>query len=498
MGRASTNTLQNGPNHWEDKCCQEVKKVVLKIIENRNVTAGRKKHSGFDHGYEDLISHYMAWIGTRKHKYEKCIVEMSKSGGDWMNEKFVKESEAEDFFQEYVRFVGTQANTAKKYRYAIQKYMREIEGQRVSLKDNLVMTSSLTSQKERRIQYVADRRHLMDAHEDVPLKTLSQDRENKLLQIAWEYFNNDLSFLDGMMFIFLWNVSMATFMRFDSLFQICFEDMHYNVEEGPFRRKSESEIVKLTGCNFFEPAILLLMQACCTKTKKEVKELSGFWRHVDVFRCPVFSLATCFYLFTLNEKSNISFMRNVTKHEDSIRGHWQDNKMVAIAFECSNMTKKEFYEKARILCNKVFAMAGLEKPSKKVLHLGRVLGLNRAIERKAPREDATQMSGHEANVKDEADKSYFTKTPESVMLAMSGFMNHESWLVPRTFANFYPLCWIDRLFPNYAVWKQQHKHPNGDHTKASFNMLYFLLPQLGKSLIQDGKCDDSLLVNTIF
>ena len=112
-GRASTNTLQNGPNHWEDKHCQEVKKVVLKIIENRNVTAGRKKHSGFDHRHEDLISHYMAWIGTRKRKHGKCIVEMSKSGGDWMNEKFVKESEAEVFFEEHVRFIGTQANTAK-------------------------------------------------------------------------------------------------------------------------------------------------------------------------------------------------------------------------------------------------------------------------------------------------------------------------------------------------------------------------------------------------
>ena len=77
-------------------------------------------------------------------------------------------------------------------------------------------------------------------------------------------------------------------------------------------------------------------------------------------------------------------MRNTTKHEDSVRGHWQDNKMVTIAFECHNMKKKEFYEKARVLCNNVLAIAGLEKHSKKVLHLGRVLELNRAIERKAP------------------------------------------------------------------------------------------------------------------
>ena len=83
------------------------------------------------------------------------------------------------------------------------------------------------------------------------------------------------------------------------------------------------------------------------------------------------------------------------------------------------------------------------------------------------------------------------------MLAMSGFVNYESWLVPRTFANFYPLCWIDRLFPDHATWKQEQKHPNGDHTKASFNVLCFLIPQLGKSLIQDGKCDYSLLVNAI-
>ena len=107
------------------------------------------------------------------------------------------------------------------------------------------------------------------------------------------------------------------------------------------------------------------------------------------------------------------------------------------------------------------------------------------------------MSGHEGKGKDEADRSYLSKTPESVMVAMSGFMKYENWLVPRTVANFYPLCWIDRLFPDYATWKQEQNHPNGDHTKASFNVLCFLIPQLGKSLIQDGKCDHSLLVNAI-
>ena len=65
-----------------------------------------------------------------------------------------------------------------------------------------------------------------------------------------------------------------------------------------------------------------------------------------------------------------------------------------IAFECRNLSKLDFYEKARVLYNKVFDAAGLETPSNKVLHLGRTFGMNRAKERNSPRDDATQMSGH--------------------------------------------------------------------------------------------------------
>ena len=54
-----------------------------------------------------------------------------------------------------------------------------------------------------------------------------------------------------------------------------------------------------------------------------------------------------------------------------------------IAFECCNMKKLDFYEKARCLHNKVFDDVDLENPSSKVLHLARTLGMNQDKERNA-------------------------------------------------------------------------------------------------------------------
>ena len=68
------------------------------------------------------------------------------------------------------------------------------------------------------------------------------------------------------------------------------------------------------------------------------------------------------------------------------------------------MRKLDFYEKARLLCDKAFAIVGLKKPANNVLHLGRTLGVNRAKEHGAPRDDVAQTSGHEG--KDEAEKVF--------------------------------------------------------------------------------------------
>ena len=157
-----------------------------------------------------------------------------------------------------------------------------------------------------------------------------------------------------------------------------------------------------------------------------------------------------------------------------------------IAFERCNVKKLDFYEKARVLCNKAFDGAGLEKPSNEVLHLGRTLGMNRAKEINASRDDATQMPGDEC--KDEAEKSYFSKALEFVVLAMSDFNNSQSWLVLRTLANYFPMPWTHCLFPDYHKWTQEQKCEDGEKTKAVVSMLFLVIPQLGKVLIQDGKC----------
>ena len=97
---------------------------------------------------------------------------------------FVINNEDASSSQHRVGPTGVKNDTAKKYRHAIKKHMRDMEGQRTRLKNNIKISNCLTSQRERRMQYMEDRRHLVDAHTDIPIKTMSANRENKLLKIA--------------------------------------------------------------------------------------------------------------------------------------------------------------------------------------------------------------------------------------------------------------------------------------------------------------------------
>ena len=96
MGRASAKTLPNAPKHWDDKHGRRVEQVVLKIIENWNVSAGRK--NVVISKLDMMILLAISWLGSvLEKKHGKCIVEIINSGSNWTDAKKIKLPEIEDF-----------------------------------------------------------------------------------------------------------------------------------------------------------------------------------------------------------------------------------------------------------------------------------------------------------------------------------------------------------------------------------------------------------------
>ena len=58
------------------------------------------------------------------------------------------------------------------------------------------------------------------------------------------------------------------------------------------------------------------------------------------------------------------------------------------------------------------------------------------------------------------------------MLTMPGCMHGQSWLVPRTLANFFPTTWIHRLFPDYWKLTQEKNSQGGNESSAADNTLF--------------------------
>ena len=157
----------------------------------------------------------------------------------------------------------------------------------------------------------------------------------------------------------------------------------------------------------------------------------------------------------------IAFYVNNTK-EGSIRGYWQDYPIVQSACQCLHMSRSNFYDKVRRLHDKVFKKAGVERPQNKALHTCRTVGMNRCENFGVPKPDITQMSDHQVKSNNEADRSYFSKTPMKVMKAMSGFDSDNDCLAHRANANKFPQDWTHCSLPFLRAWCAQQLSDDGD------------------------------------
>ena len=137
-----------------------------------NSENGRLPCSGFDNTCRRYLSRYMIWIGTCRKKHGKCIVKDHNNNVHWSKLEIFTMNSCVDFFEKSVVEISTSNSTAKKHKYAIQKYLDVIEQKEITLKDNLKIKLSLNTQLEWKKQLAISKRHATDAHSKIPLKCL--------------------------------------------------------------------------------------------------------------------------------------------------------------------------------------------------------------------------------------------------------------------------------------------------------------------------------------
>ena len=155
--------------------------------------------------------------------------------------------------------------------------------------------------------------------------------------------------------------------------------------------------------------------------------------------------------------------------------------------EAGNEAKKRelSHRKIKLICQKVFKHSKVKSPSGKVLHLGRLTGMNCAKDNNVAESDTTAVSGHKSG--DGGSRTardyYFTCSPPVTMHVLSGGQANKDWKVRREICDTFG---FDKcLHTNSDNWMQQHKSEKGDHTDACNHFLHEVTPNDQRVIAQD-------------
>ena len=204
-----------------DKDCRDVKKIFDIYIQQCKAKKSRLPCSGFDATHRRHLSHHMIWPSTHRKNHVKCMSNDFNNNAHWSKIDIFPMKLCTDFFELNVAEEITSKNV-------MQKYLDVIEQKNLTLKENLRIKLALKTQLERKNLSAIIKRHAIYEHFKIPLKFLSTNNENTLLEVAWDYSKHGMSMLHSLLFLSLRNTCMATFLRFDSLHSTCFEDMCYH------------------------------------------------------------------------------------------------------------------------------------------------------------------------------------------------------------------------------------------------------------------------------
>ena len=97
--------------------------------------------------------------------------------------------------------------------------------------------SGIASQAETLRNIVEDKIHEIDPHNDMTIRVLSLDEENRVFSIALECNNNNiLTFEESMLFLVVCANTKTRLVRGETLMKRKSYDLHVNCKEGPHRQ----------------------------------------------------------------------------------------------------------------------------------------------------------------------------------------------------------------------------------------------------------------------
>ena len=379
----------------------------------------------------------------------------------------------EEFFTKFVaKRLRTRNRTAQKYITCLQNFATYVEKKNIAIHELPEVKSGIATHSEVRKEAQAKNAHEFDPHDDIPERVISREDENKLINLALDYSSNKiLDFSESMLFLTSFTSTTQRLIRCESLLRHNYPDFYTTSSEDPHRKWSKDTLLRKTGCNYFEKTLYLIQQPYQSKKKKESKKMTGAYRHYDLFHCSTFYLAATLLIY--HEKHKINEFNFIINREagDScellvcnknvlicscllaaISSHWQTVRVIESAYyseeerkeiantEDENKKRQILYRKINRIYHKVFKHANVKMPLNKVLHIGRVIGMNFCKDEDVGEPDITAMSGHLSKNEGTqvAKESYFSMTPLRTMSACCGVPLDEDWLVCRTFKRSEP------------------------------------------------------------
>ena len=234
------------------------------------------------------------------------VIDQLHQGVTWRDVRLVREDIVKDFFLEFIPHRIAQTRTIGKYITALQNFVTYVEKGDLIVKNLPDVKSGIASQAETRRNIVEENIHEIDPHDDIPIRVLSLDEENRVYSVALEYNNNNiLTFEESMLFLVVYTNTKTRLIRGETLMKRKFCDLYVNCKEGPHRQWAKSTLIKNTGQDIFENAVYLLNQPYGAKVKKEKKTMTGAYRHYDLFRCSIFYMAVTYMLYVDKTRESV-------------------------------------------------------------------------------------------------------------------------------------------------------------------------------------------------
>lgn len=392
--------------------------------------------------------------------------------------KYLTRENIDLFFSQEVCNRIVVPDTARRVVSSLQRFADDLEYTDGSVEfsvDSPVVKRALETHKRLYMERIS--RQVEDPHANLPTNVLTEADCVKALFLAARGINwKDL--------MLCWATCEQTYLRNHSMRKLTLCNLCCNTTHAP---SSMGDKNYGAGYGYVDGFMMsYILDKYVHKTRDKKKRVVGAWRHKNYIRCSVGNLAMNLFV-RLYADSDIDF--HGERLNEKMPRWWNRKLIVEWTDEKSSYSA---------FCALLDA-AQLQWAKKTHLRkLGMAIGTTRG---ELETHKITTMSKH----KTEKGKMavYETELFPPVLRVMSGFQQQSCYFVERT--RLFPTEALRQhqfpngqvrtneyeaaaylIFPRIGHWRAQYHSPSGDHSEAANNFLFYTLPYLAVTAIQDG------------